>query len=164
MKQLTEMQQSYVTNRAAGLRQREAAVAAGYSATTADKQASALERREDIKKGIAKAKRAMRGDGVTVPKDDELTERQKAQQMPRAKYTDPVDFLTDMMNHKHMPAAMRLDAAKQLLPYKHARIAEKGKKESKKDRAAELSGGGKPGAKPKFATKRPPLRVVGGNG
>lgn len=168
MKKLTEMQQSYVDHRAQGLRQREAAVAAGYSAPTADKQASALERREDIKKAIAKARKSLRAGGVDVPKEEELTERQKLQQMPREKYADPIDFLTDLMNHKHHPVAMRMDAAKQLLPYTHARIAEKGKKESKKDRAAELSGGGKVGSKPKFATKRPPgapnLHVVGGKG
>lgn len=168
MRKFNEMQEQYIQNRAAGVRQRDAAVAAGYSALTADRQASAMERREDIKKAIAQAKRTLKKSCQQVPgekKAEEVDEIDKRRAMPRSKYADPIDFLTDLMNHKHMPVAMRADAAKQLLPYKHARIAEKGKKETKKERATEMSQAGKPGAKPKFSTKQPPpLRVVGGNG
>lgn len=38
---------------------------------------------------------------------------------------------------------MRADAAKQLLPYQHARLGEKGKNESKKENAREASRAGK---------------------
>lgn len=165
---LTEMQQAFAVNKAAGVKNKEAAIAAGFSAKAADVTASRLMGRADIKAAIAKAKRDMRK-GVTdkpAVDEDDLDDRGKKNRMPKARYTDPIDFLTDVMNHKHLPVAMRADAAKQLLPYKHARIAEKGKKETKRERAAELSsGGGKPAGKPKFATKAPPpLRVVGGKG
>lgn len=166
MKKLTEKQDQYARNRAAGVKQKEAAIAAGFSALTADKQASALERRDDIKKAIARYKKEMRSNGMNptgVVVDEVADEDSKKRQMPRAKYDDPIQFLEDLMNHKHMPVAMRADAAKQLLPYKHARIGEKGKKESAKDRAKEIASGGKGDGKPKFATKRPPpLKVVNG--
>lgn len=163
---LTEMQQQFVVNKAAGVKNREAAIAAGFSAKSADVQAGRMMGRADIKKAIAKAKRDMRK-GVTERPDvdeDDLDNDAKKKSMPRAKYTDPIDFLTDLMNHKYMPVAMRADAAKQLLPYKHARIAEKGKKETAKERASAIAKGGtKSASKPKFATQSPPpLRAIQG--
>ena len=160
MKPLTKMQQDYVYNRAAGLRQREAAVAAGYSAPTADRQASVLEKRADIKKAIANAKKRAKSSGVEVPDDDSPEARNK---MPKAKYADSKDFLLDAMNHKHLPIAARAEYTKALLPYQHARIGETGKKESAAARAKKIAEGGK--GKSKFATKAPPqLHVVGGKG
>jgi hypothetical protein len=51
---------------------------------------------------------------------------------------------------------MRADAAKQLLPYKHVRLGETGKKETAKDKALKIAR-----VRSKFATKAPPqLRVV----
>ena len=76
--------------------------------------------------------------------------------MPRANYSDAKDFLLDVMNLDGLPIAVRADAAKQLLPYQHARIGEVGKKQSKRERAAELS----TATKSKFATKSPPSNVV----
>lgn len=170
MPALTDKQLDFVTNKAAGVKNREAAIAAGYAAASADVTASKLLGRADIKKAIAKAKRNMRK-GVTekppVDEDDLDETTSKKNRMPKANYNDPLVFLTDVMNHKHLPIAMRADAAFKMLPYKHARIADKGKKETKKERAAELAGGGgsKSGGKPKFATKAPPpLKVVGGTG
>lgn len=166
---LTEMQQQFVVNKAAGVKNREAAIAAGFSAKSADVQAGRLMGRVDIKKAIAKAKRDMRK-GVTEKPDvneDDLDDGNKKNKMPKSRYADPLDFLTDVMNHKHLPIAMRADAAKQLLPYKHARIAEKGKKETAKDAARKIARGDvgdkTPARKPKFATKTPPtLRTIQG--
>lgn len=156
MQKMTEMQRAYAQNRAAGLNQRESAVAAGYAAPTADRQGATLEKRADIQKAIKEFRKGRKDAGVEVSLDAD--ERNK---MPKAKYTDSIVFLTDLMNHKHVPLAMRADAAKQLLPYQHARIAEKGKKENTKERADRIAKGGKS----KFATKAPPaLKLVGGSG
>lgn len=161
---LTDKQQTFAVNKAAGVKNREAAIAAGYAAASADVTASKLLLRPDIKKAIAAAKRDLKSGQAQAPDvdEDDLDDGPKKNRMPKARYTDPIDFLTDVMNHKHLPVAMRADAAKQLLPYKHARIAEKGKKESARERAGEIArGGGKSANKPKFATKAPPpLRVV----
>ena len=160
--ELTKKQQEFVINKAAGVKNKEAAIAAGYSAKTADTIAARMMGLAHIKKAIAKAKRDMRA-GVTAKPDvheDDLDTEAKKRRMPKAKYHDPIAFLEDVMNHKYLPVAMRADAAKQLLPYKHARIGEKGKKESAKERAGEIARGrGRPPGstnKPKFATKAPP--------
>lgn len=162
MSKLTEKQLSFAQNIAAGVKQREAAIAAGYAPSPAAVTASNLMARSDIKAAVARFKREHKS-GVTTPPDvdeGDLDNTEKRNKMPRAKYDDPIVFLTDLMNHKHIPLAMRADAAKQLLPYKHARIAEKGKKDTKVERAKAIAGGG---VKSKFATKTPPpLKLVNG--
>lgn len=163
VKKLTEMQTAYVENRAAGVKRREAAVAAGYSAASADQQAYTLENREDIKRAIAAAKKRLKGHakslGINLPKEDDedIPDRNK---MPKATYSDAKEFLLDAMNHLMLPIAVRGDYAKALLPYQHGRVGETGKKQSQKERAKEITeGGSKAGAKPKYAPKSAP----GGN-
>ena len=81
--------------------------------------------------------------------------------MPKASYGDPLDFLTDVMNHEQLPIAMRADAAFKMLPYCHAKIGELGKKATKRERAGEIARGdaGK-GRKHPYATKQPPQLTV----
>ncbi len=146
MKKLTDKQQAFVTNKAAGVGNRDAAIAAGYAESSADVAAAKLVARADIKDAIKAASR------TTDAAPDKLT-------MPRAEYTDPLEFLMDVMNHHHLPIAMRADAAKQLLPYHHARMGEIGKKELAQQRAQQVVGS----ARSLFAPKAPPkLRSIPG--
>lgn len=145
---LTEKQQKFAINKAAGVKNREAAIAAGYAANNADVQAARMMQREDIKAAIKSAKAVgARPEGVAI-----------ADPMPRKRYADPMTFLEDVMNHVQMPIALRVDAAKQLLPYKHARVGELGKKEKAKDRAEALT------RKSRFGPSAPPtmLRAIEG--
>lgn len=158
-RKLTEMQRGYVDNRAHGVKQKESAIAAGYSAASADQQAYALEQRDDIKRAIAARKRELKKGGADLPKDE--TE----DGLPKQHYDDAKEMLIDLMNCKRLPHSLRGDYAKALLPYQHARIGETGKKETAKGAAQKIASGetGKSGQKPKFATKQPPqLRIVGG--
>jgi phage terminase small subunit len=143
MTKLTEKQQAFVDAKSVGVPNRDAAVAAGYSPTAADVTAAKLMRRADIKSAI---KAATKTGGVVIDKHT----------MPREKYADALQFMMDTMNHPQLPLAMRFEAAKCLMPYQHARVGEKGKKESAKDRAQALAG------KQKFAPKGAPpsLRLV----
>jgi phage terminase small subunit len=119
--------------------------------------------RADIQAAIKAAKKAMRANGVTIPKDQEEVDSKYA--MPKAKYTDSKEFLLDAMNHKLLPISVRGDYAKALLPYQHARIGETGKKETAKERAHAVAGTDKGKAKSKFAPKQAPkLHIVGGKG
>lgn len=159
MKKLTDKQQAFATNKAAGLTHREAAIAAGYAINSAAVAATQLMARTDIKAAIKAAKKTVGFDADS--KGDDAIDAKNA--MPKASYSDPISFLEDVMNHKLLPLAMRADAAKQLLPYKHARIGEAGKKQNATDRAKEIANGGKKGDKHAFAKKEaPPLRVVNG--
>ena len=65
--------------------------------------------------------------------------------MPRDRYDDPTASLQDVMNHDGCPSRCVL------LPYQHARLREKGKKESKKENAREASRAGK------FSISKAPL-------
>lgn len=148
MTKFTSKQQAFVENKAAGLPNREAAIAAGYGATSAKVTASQLMQRPDIKAAI---KAATKG-GVDTTTGNAPT-------MPRSNYTDSKQFLLDVMNHAKLPIAVRAEAAKQLLPYMHARMGETGKKQTKKNNAAAIAGG-----KHRFATKKPPqLQMVVNN-
>jgi phage terminase small subunit len=161
MPTLTEKQQQFVVNKAAGVKNKDAAVAAGYAASSAAVTAAQLMSRSDIKAAIAKTRKEIKSGTQELPFGvDELDAEDKKSKMPKASYSDPMDFLSDVMNHKHLPIAMRADAAFKLMPYKHARIGEAGKKEKAKERAIEISRGG---GKNKFATKAPPsLRAITG--
>lgn len=147
MNKLTEKQQAFAVNKAAGVKNREAAIAAGYASSSADVTAAKLMIRDDIKAAIKAAKSSSaKPEGVTI------------NAMPRKHYADPMTFLEDVMNGPAFPVALRVDAAKQLLPYKHARMGEQGKKEKQKERAEALT------RTPRFATSKPPqLRVVKSN-
>jgi len=67
------------------------------------------------------------------------------------RYDDPRDFLVDLMNDIGADPKERLDAAKALLPFEHARLAPKGKKEALNDAAKKPSRFGA-AAPPRLAT------------
>lgn len=145
MSNLTAKQRAFVVNKAAGVQNRDAAIAAGYAVAAADVTAAKLLKKPAI---VSAIKAATKAQGVDIDSGQPS--------MPSDKYADAMSFLVDVMNHTKLPIAQRADAAKQLLPYHHARIGEAGKKEKAKDRAHALVGG-----RAKFAPKgAPQLRVV----
>ena len=158
MPKFTDKQQAFIDGKAAGLKNAAAATAAGYASTSAAVTASQLLARDDIKKAVAAGKRKLRSAGAPIGKpdkaeDEDIPDRNK---MPKATYSDAKEFLLDAMNHPLLPIAVRGDYAKALLPYQHGRVGETGKKQSQKERAAEVASGGKAN---KFAPKSAP----GGN-
>ncbi len=56
---------------------------------------------------------------------------------------DPLDFLIKVMNFNGNKLPLRMQAAIAALPYKHGKVAEKGKKETKQDKAKEATRTGK---------------------
>lgn len=147
MTELTKKQRAFVTNKAAGCTNRDAAIAAGYSVNGASQAGDRLMKEPAIRKALKVAGKST-GGGDIAPAN--------VPAMPRDKYSDPKAFLLDVMNLAALPIAMRADAAKQLLPYMHARMGETGKKETAKNKARAISTG-----RSKFATKQPPqLSVV----
>lgn len=146
MAKLTEKQRQFVANKAAGVPNREAATAAGYSPTSAAVIAANMLQRPHIREAI---KHAQESASVTVTPDSSA--------MPRKHYADAMAFLQDVMNHVRLPVAVRMDAAKNLLPYQHARIGEKGKKEQRQEAAHGVARRGR------FTPKQPPtLGVIQG--
>ena len=138
MTKLTEKQQAFVANKIAGVSNRDAAIAAGYSVAGAGVAADKLMHVPAVRKAIEAA----------TPASTPTT----AATMPRDTYAGPMAFLMDVMNHKALPLAVRADAAKQLLPYHHARKGESGKKESAQQRARDVLDA----PRAKFAPLKPP--------
>jgi phage terminase small subunit len=67
-----------------------------------------------------------------------------------ATYDDPAKFLAAVMNDIETDVKVRTDAAKALMPYKHARIGEGGKKEQRQKDAEKVAGRFSAGAPPKL--------------
>lgn len=72
-----------------------------------------------------------------------------------ATYDDPEKFLRAVMNDSGTDAKLRVDAAKALMPFVHAKKGETGKKEQKDEAAKKVAG--------RFAQAAPPrLAAAGG--
>lgn len=140
MGKLTEKQQRFVDAVAAGVPQRQAALNAGYAPVSAKVTASQMMQRADIKAAIKAAKKSQ---GVSTSKNNEQSEDDRTQWL-KDRYDSPLDLHTDVMNNPAIPFAIRMAAAKEIMPYCHARVESKGKKETKKDRAAEIACGDSP--------------------
>ncbi|GGY77259.1 hypothetical protein ACFFTM_10040 [Pseudoduganella plicata] len=65
---------------------------------------------------------------------------------------DPLEFLTAVMNDPATDIKIRTDAAKAMLPFKHQKLGEGGKKDAKGEAAKKAAN--------KFASTPPPLRAV----
>ena len=69
-------------------------------------------------------------------------------------HDDPAAFLVSVMNDAGADAKLRVDAAKALMPYKHARLGEGGKKEQRQKEAEKVAG--------RFSAGVPPRLVAAG--
>lgn len=69
-------------------------------------------------------------------------------------YDDPEKFLRAVMNDSATDAKLRIDAAKALMPYIHAKKGEGGKKEQKQAEAQKVAS--------RFAAASPPKLVAAG--
>lgn len=155
MSNMTERMQRFVEGRAAGLEPRAAGLAAGYSAATVESAVSRLGKRDDVRKAIAALKRKTTGN----TQKDESDSSEDGMGL-RNKYDSPLEFMDHCMNNPKLPAGLRFEAAKQMLAYRHARIGEKGKKDSDKDEAGKVSGKDGPYKMKRPPTGRPNLRAV----
>lgn len=131
----------------AGKANKDAAIAAGYSAKTASQAGSRLVKDEDVVLYItalrARAAKAAVGDPSEADPDA----------IEIATHTDPMLFLKDVMNLNCIELRIRVDSAKALLPFMHTKKGEGGKADAK-EAAAKAAGQGK------FGATRPPLSVV----
>lgn len=115
---LTGKQRAFVELKAAGVRNEEAAKRAGYSANGAAVTATGLMKRADIKEAIA----------ALANNDDSAIAAASNEWSMKPKYDTPLDLLRDVWNNPDAPKTLRYQAAKDALPYCHAR-KEGGKKE-----------------------------------
>jgi phage terminase small subunit len=147
----------------AGKSNRDAAIAAGYSAATASAAGSRLVKDKDVvaylaqhrKKGAAKATEAAKAS----PADEKAAITKAAVDAgfdleSILTFSDPKAFLLAAMNDQNTEPKLRIDAAKTLMPFMHQKLGEGGKKDAKAEAAKKAAS--------KFGALAPPLKLVNG--
>lgn len=134
----------------AGKSNKEAALAAGYSAASASAAGSRLAKDKDV---LAHQQRK----AAAVEKPEEVAPKADA---PLGSFDlslalahrDPRAFLLAAMNDVLLEPKLRIDAAKALMPFEFAKKGEGGKKEQQADAAKKVASRFTPAAPPKLAT------------
>jgi phage terminase small subunit len=148
---LTGKKRAFADAVLAGLSNKEAAIRAGFSEKTASAAGSRNVKDPDVKAYLDQRRQTPETTSVKAlpapgPGDDGI-------EIPPT--DDPVEFLTKVMNEPAADLRLRMDAAKAMLPFKHKKLGEGGKKDIKAD-AAKTAGAGK------FSPTAPPKLVAAG--
>lgn len=144
---LNDKQELFARNMAAGQNQKESCINAGYSENGAAAAASRLMKIPEILARIEELRAQPEGLNKTLNKDVNNVNKavKSASANPPVQTVpdnDPMLFLQSVINDERWPPKLRVDAAKALMPYVHARIGEAGKKETALDTAIEQSRAG----------------------
>jgi phage terminase small subunit len=148
---LTGKKRAFADAVLAGFSNKEAAIRAGFSEKTASAAGSRNVKDPDVKaylderraNGGTAAAGAKVGPAPTPP--DNLVD------IPST--TDPMEFLTNLMNEPTADIRIRADVAKAMLPFKHQKLGEGGKKDQKNENAKKVAS--------RFAAAAPPqLKAV----
>nr|WP_284503056.1 MULTISPECIES: terminase small subunit [unclassified Caballeronia] len=139
----------------AGRSNKDAAVAAGYSARTASAAGARLVKDKDVALYLAAARvedGAKQSGGEPAKQADKpRTDCEIAKLM---RFRDPKAFLMAAMNDGETEFKLRVDAAKALMPFVHHKLGEGGKKEQRDEAAKKVAS--------KFAPAAPPKLVAAG--
>ena len=146
---LTGKKRAFADAVLAGFSNKEAAIRAGYSEATASAAGSRLVKDKDVVARLDQVRQAPISDGQkrSLPTGPESTD---TIDIPHT--ADPIEFLTTVMNEPAADLRYRMDAAKAMLPFKHKKLGEGGKKEQTGEKAKEAGN--------KFTSTPPPLRAV----
>lgn len=165
---LTGKKQKFAEAKAKGLSNKDAAVAAGYSASSAAAQGSRLAKDPDVvahlnRKTKAKAAKRTAPPAKVAPVEERPAPEPETLDEEAAiasfnweqatRFSDPKAFLKAVMNDMETEPKLRVFAAKELMPYFHRKLGDTGKKEERKDAASKAASG-------RFAASPPPLRAV----
>ncbi|AVI36824.1 terminase small subunit [Acinetobacter baumannii] len=134
-----------------GKTNKEAAISAGYAEKTASAAGARLAKDPEIIVYIEMLKAQKEGRSLTSdspkvkPKDTPENSGEDENPIEEFQFEgdDPLDFLIKVMNFNGNKLPLRMQAAIAALPYKHGKVAEKGKKQTKAETAREGSKSGK---------------------
>ncbi|VVO23123.1 terminase small subunit [Pseudomonas fluorescens] len=155
---LTPKKRAFADALRGGASNKEAAIAAGYSASSASAAGSRLAKDPHVLAALATGtiNKNVKGKSAAKPVTNEQQiapeEFSDASSGGALKFSDPVQFLLKKMNSA-ADEKLQIDAAKALLPYLHQRKGETGKKEEKLEAAEKAAAG-------MYGTGKPPLRSV----
>jgi phage terminase small subunit len=135
---LTGKKRAFADAVLAGLSNKDAAISAGFSEKTASAAGSRIVKDPDVKAYLDQRRQPPASAGArALPAPSPADE---AFDIPPT--ADPVEFLTKIMNEPAADLRLRIDAAKAMLPFKHKKLGEGGKKDEK-DAAAKAAGTGR---------------------
>jgi len=166
---LTGKKQKFAEAKARGLSNKDAAIRAGYSASSAAAQGSRLAKDPDVVAHLNRKAKAKSTRKATPPVKEAPVDQRQPPREPDAldeeaaiaafdweqatRFSDPKAFLKAVMNDMETEPKLRVFAAKELMPYFHRKLGDTGKKEERKDAASKAASG-------RFAAAPPPLRAV----
>lgn len=152
---LTEKKRRFADALLSGASNKKAAIDAGYSEKTAPQAGSKLAKDPDV---VAYLERRRKFDQAKAEVKAE-TEKVNSERAAETEATgnDPIAFLERMMANELEDPKLRIDAAKALLPYKHAKKGDVGKKDQAKEKAGQAATG-------RFGPRPPPPRLAAVNG
>lgn len=132
---LTDKKRRFADALMSGATQKDAAIQAGYSAKTAAQAGSRLAKDADVLAHIERR-------GVVAEAKEQAKEEGKSLNIDSLSklYSDPMDFLRAVMNDGGEDVKLRVDAARVLMPYVHAKPGEKGKKQERQEAAEKVAG------------------------
>ncbi len=165
---LTPKKRAFVDAVRGGASNKDAAIAAGYAASSAAQAGARLAKdpfvmealtgsavNKKVNKFVKGSSPAAASSAAPVGEHGQAEEQSnEAFDLSKAlRFSDPKDFLLATMNDFEAEAKLRVDAAKALMPFIHPRKGESGKKETAKDKAAGAAQG-------RFSVRKGPLSVV----
>ncbi len=159
---LTDKQRRFVDAKGEGASNKDAAIAAGYAASSAAVAGSRLAKNPEVMAALEMLKRrpnvkAKKADLAPAADPDSGVggESEGGEFLDCLPTTDdPLVWLLALMNEPRAKVFDRRNAAQTAVPYVHGKKGEMGKKEQKAE-AAKTAGKGK------FSAGKPPLTVVG---
>ncbi|MNP51726.1 hypothetical protein D3C76_1460690 [compost metagenome] len=158
---LNEAQQKFVEATLRGAGPKAAAIAAGLSENTAASAGSRMRKHPKIVAALAAIGFDTPGLPAPVlepkkaPASEAPTEPEEVADIGLPQTEDSLEFLEAVVANPNIPLGRRLEAAKTLLPFQHAKIGEKGKKATKADGAQAAAAEGQ-----KFGARPAPLKAV----
>lgn len=155
---LTETQERFFQATLRGEKPHQAALSAGLSPNSAKASGFRMRKHPAIVAALAAVGIATKNVKPTAPGAPTESAEDAAADIATVDIEateDPKKFLTDLMNSPKAGVKARLEAAKALLPFEHAKVGEKGKKATKADGAAAAAAEGN-----KFGARPAPLKAV----
>lgn len=146
---LSDKKKAFARGILQGLSNKEAAIQAGYSESSASAQGSRLAKEKEIISYIKQLSDVKEKSKVDPAKFVPVgtTEQVKNYKDKR----DPLQFLLDRMDDEFEEMGTRMEAAKAALPYCHSKKGDVGVKETRTNNAHDIAKGGG-----KFSTNKPP--------
>lgn len=134
----------------AGKSNKEAALAAGYSAASASAAGSRLAKDKDVLAHQQRKAAAAKKPEEVAPTSEPVAPHGSFDLSQALAHRDPRAFLLAAMNDVLLEPKLRIDAAKALMPFEFAKKGEGGKKEQQADAAKKVASRFAPSAPPKL--------------